>query len=161
MTWPSSTEELPSVTPVNGELPYDEGLLIGYRWYLATGRTPLFPFGHGLGYTTWAYEGMAVDGDSVTVSVRNTGDRPGREVVQVYASRPDSEVDRAPRWLVGSAVVDAPAGEVANAVITVGDDNFRHWDSSAHAWMVEPGTYQLHAGRSVVDLPLAGEISRG
>ena len=161
MTWPSSTEELPSVTPVNGELPYDEGLLIGYRWYLATGRTPLFPFGHGLGYTTWAYEGMAVDGDTVTVSVRNTGDRPGREVVQVYASRPDSEVDRAPRWLVGSAVVDAPAGEVANAVITVGDDNFRHWDSSAHAWMVEPGTYQLHAGRSVVDLPLAGEISRG
>jgi beta-glucosidase len=97
----------------------------------------------------------------VTVSVRNTGDRPGREVVQVYASRPDSEVDRAPRWLVGSAVVDAPAGEVANAVITVGDDNFRHWDSPAHAWMVEPGTYQLHAGRSVVDLPLAGEISRG
>ena len=53
MTWPSSEEELPSVTPVNGELPYDEGLLIGYRWYLATGRTPLFPFGHGLGYTTW------------------------------------------------------------------------------------------------------------
>jgi beta-glucosidase len=104
---------------------------------------------------------MAVDGDTVTVSVRNTGDRPGREVVQMYASRPDGEVQRAPRWLVGSAVVDAPAGEVANAVITVGDDSFRHWDSSAHAWTVEPGTYQLHAGRSVVDLPLAGEISRG
>ena len=111
VTWPASEEGLPSVTPVNGELPYDEGLLIGYRWYLATDRTPLFPFGHGLGYTTWAYEGMAVDGDTVTVSVRNTGDRPGREVVQVYASRPDSAVERAPRWLVGSAVVEAAAGE--------------------------------------------------
>lgn len=161
VTWPSSEEGLPSVKPVNGELPYDEGLLIGYRWYLATGRTPLFPFGYGLGYTTWAYEGLAVDGDTVTVTVRNTGDRPGREVVQVYASRPDSAVERAPRWLVGSAVVDAAAGEVTNATITLADRNFRHWVSSAHAWMVEPGTYQLQAGRSVVDLPLAGEISRG
>jgi beta-glucosidase len=161
VTWPSSEEGLPTVTPVNGELPYDEGLLIGYRWYLATGRTPLFPFGHGLGYTTWAYEAMAVDGDIVTVSVRNTGDRPGREVVQLYASRPDSAVERAPRWLVGSAVVDAAAGEVANAAITLAAHNFRHWDSSADAWMVEPGTYQLQAGRSVVDLPLVGEISRG
>jgi beta-glucosidase len=161
VTWPSSEEALPSVMPVNGELPYDEGLLIGYRWYLASGRTPLFPFGHGLGFTTWAYEAMSVDGDRVTVSVRNTGNRPGREVVQLYASRPDSTVERAPRWLVGSAIVDAAAGEVANAAITVAGHNFRHWDSSIHAWMVEPGTYQLQAGRSVVDLPLAAEISRG
>jgi beta-glucosidase len=161
VTWPSAEEGLPSVTPVNGELPYDEGRLIGYRWYLSTDRDPLFPFGHGLGYTTWAYEGIAVDGDTVTVSVRNTGDRSGREVVQLYASRPDSTVERAPRWLVGSAVVDAAAGEVANAVITLGDHNFRHWDSSTHTWTIEPGTYRLHAGRSVVDLPLTDEISRG
>jgi beta-glucosidase len=161
VTWPSSEEALPSVRPVNGELPYDEGLLIGYRWYLATSHTPLFPFGHGLGYTTWAYEGMVVDGDTVTVTVRNTGNRPGREVVQVYASRPDSSVQRAPRWLVGSAVVDAAAGEVAKAAITLADHNFRHWDSSAHAWTIEPGTYPLQAGHSVVDLPLAGKITRG
>jgi len=161
VTWPNTEEGLPSVQPMSGELPYDEGLLIGYRWYLATGRTPLFPFGHGLGYTTWAYEGMAVDGDTVTVSVRNTGNRPGREVIQLYASRPDSAVERAPRWLVGSAVVDAAAGEVANAAITLADHNFRHWDSSAHTWTIEPGTYQLQAGHSVVDLPLTSEISRG
>jgi beta-glucosidase len=160
VTWPPSEEGLPSVKPVNGELPYDEGLMIGYRWYLATDRAPLFPFGHGLGYTTWAYEGIAVDGDTVTVSVRNTGSRRGREVVQLYASRPDSAVERAPRWLVGSAVVETAAGETAEAAITIADHNFRHWDSSAHAWTVEPGTYQLHAGRSVVDLPLASEVSR-
>jgi beta-glucosidase len=161
VTWPASEEGLPSVQPVNGELPYDEGLLIGYRWYLSTGRNPLFPFGHGLGYTTWAYEGIAVDGDTVTVSVRNTGDRVGREVVQLYASQPNSTVERAPRWLVGSAVVDAAAGDMANAVITLGDRSFRHWDSSTHTWTIEPGSYQLHAGRSVIDLPLTDEISRG
>ena len=103
---------------------------------------------------------MAVDGNTVTVRVRNTGNRPGREVVQLYVSRADSAVERAPRWLTGSAIVEAAAGDVANAVITVGHRNFRHWDSSDHSWMVEPGTYQLHAGRSVVDLPLTGEISR-
>jgi beta-glucosidase len=161
VTWPASEEGLPSVQPVNGELPYDEGLLIGYRWYLSTGRDSLFPFGHGLGYTTWAYEGIAVDGDTVTVSVRNTGERGGREVVQLYASQPNSAVERAPRWLVGSAIVDAAAGDVANAVITLGEHNFRHWDSSTHTWTIEPGSYQLHAGRSVVDLPLTDEISRG
>ncbi|HTF39880.1 MAG TPA: glycoside hydrolase family 3 C-terminal domain-containing protein, partial [Propionibacteriaceae bacterium] len=161
VSWPASEEGLPSVQPVNGELPYDEGLLIGYRWYLATDRAPLFPFGHGLGYTTWSYEGMVIDGDTVTVSVRNAGERPGREVVQLYASRPDSAVERAPRWLVGSAIVEAAAGERADAAITLADHNFRHWDSSAHAWTIEPGMYQLQAGRSVVDLPLSSEISRG
>jgi beta-glucosidase len=70
-------------------------------------------------------------------------------------------VERAPRWLVGSEVVEAAAGDVANAVITLGDHNFRHWDSSTHRWTIEPGNYQLHAGRSVVDLALTDEISRG
>ena len=160
VTWPASAEGLPSVQPVNGALPYDEGLLIGYRWYLATYRQPAFPFGHGMGYTTWAYQDLAVAGDTVTVTVRNTGDRAGREVVQVYASRPDSAVERAPRWLVGCAAVEAAAGEVVSASIDVGDHNFRHWDSSAHTWITESGTYQLYAGRSVTDLPLSGEISR-
>jgi beta-glucosidase len=160
VTWPASAEGLPSVQPVNGALAYDEGLLIGYRWYLATNRQPAFPFGHGMGYTTWAYQDLAVAGDTVTVTVRNTGDRAGREVVQVYASRPDSAVERAPRWLVGCATVEAAAGELVSASIGVGDHNFRHWDSSAHTWITEPGTYQLHAGRSVTDLPLSGAISR-
>jgi beta-glucosidase len=103
---------------------------------------------------------MAVDGDNVTVTVRNTGTRTGRQVVQLYASRADSRVERAPRWLVGSAVVDAEPGAAAEASITVGDHNFRHWETSTHAWLTEPGTYGLHAGRSVVDLPLSTEISR-
>jgi beta-glucosidase len=161
VTWPASEEDLPQVKPVNGELPYDEGLLIGYRWYLATERTPAFPFGHGLGYTTWAYQDMAIDGDTVMITVRNTGSRPGREVVQVYASRPDSAVQRAPLWLIGAAIVEAAPGEAAQASVTTADYNFRHWDSSAHIWVTEPGQYQLHAGCCVAELPLTGEIWRG
>jgi beta-glucosidase len=160
VTWPASEEGLPAVTPVNGELSYAEGLLIGYRWYLATERTPAFAFGGGLGYTTWAYQDLAANGDNVTITVRNTGSRAGREIVQLYASRAESRVQRAPRWLVGSAIVDAEPGEVATASITVGDHSFRHWDSSVHGWLTEPGTYQLRAGHSVADLPLSAEISR-
>jgi beta-glucosidase len=158
VTWPASDEGLPPVTPVNGELPYEEGLLIGYRWYLAADRTPAFPFGYGLGYTTWAYEDMSVNGNTVTVTVRNTGTRAGREVVQVYASRADSRVQRPPRWLVGSAAVEVAPGELAQAAITLGDHSFRNWDSSSHTWTTEPGRFQLHAGRSVNDTPLSAEL---
>jgi beta-glucosidase len=62
--------------------------------------------------------------------------------------------------LIGSAIVEAAAGEAATASITLGDQNFRHWDSSAHAWATEPGTCQLHAGCCVAELPLSAEISR-
>jgi beta-glucosidase len=76
----------------------------------------------------------------------------------VYASRAASQVQRPPLWLVGFAAVDVEPGEVAQAAITLGDHSFRHWDGSAHAWTTEPGTYQLHAGRSVTDLPLSAEL---
>ena len=113
-TWPASAEGLPSTQPVDGVLTYDEGLFIGYRAYDRDEREPLYPFGHGLGYTTWEYVGIEAAGDvaagedaTVRVRVRNTGTRLGREVVQVYASRPDSAVVRPRRWLVGFAAVGA------------------------------------------------------
>jgi beta-glucosidase len=104
---------------------------------------------------------MAIDGDTVMITVRNTGSRPGREVVQLYASRPDSAVQRAPLWLIGAAIVEVAPGEAAQASVTTADHNFRHWDSSAHIWVTEPGQYQLHAGCCVAELPLTGEIWRG
>ena len=103
-TWPASEDGLPSAQPDDGVLTYTEGLFIGYRAFDRDGREPLFPFGHGRGYTTWSYDSITVDCDeanpsgkpgvAVCVEVRNTGSRPGREVVQVYASRPDSAVER-------------------------------------------------------------------
>src|SRR5439155_401938 len=116
-TWPASEAGLPSAQPDNGTLRYTEGLFIGYRAFDRDGREPLFPFGHGRGYTTWSYDSITVDCDeanpaefpgvAVCVEVRNTGSRPGREVVQVYASRPDSAVERPAKWLAGFAAAFA------------------------------------------------------
>jgi beta-glucosidase len=163
MTWPASEEGLPSTQPVDGVLTYHEGLFIGYRGYDRDGREPLFPFGHGTGYTTWAHESVTLDqapagasGVAVCVQVRNTGSRRGREVVQVYASRPDSAVERPPKWLVGFAPVDADPGETVTVGILVPERAFQHWTDQG--WSTEPGSFVLAAGSSSASLPLTIQV---
>ena len=165
VTWPSTEEGLPSTQPVDGRLPYDEGLFIGYRWYDREGREPRFRFGHGVGYTTWDYlsaDATDTGGDgartTVTVRLRNSGSRRGRDVVQVYASRPDGAVERPLRWLVGSAVVDAEPGADAEATVSVPMRAFEYWDTAAHRWTDEPGTFRLHIGPSSGVLPLGCDV---
>jgi beta-glucosidase len=159
MTWPASEEGLPSTQPVDGVLTYHEGLFIGYRAYDRDGREPLFPFGHGIGYTTWSHESITLDqapagtpGIAVCVQIRNTGSRRGREVVQVYASRPDSAVERPPKWLVGFAPVDADPGETVTVGILIPERAFQHW--AGQGWSTEPGSFVLAAGPSSASLPL-------
>ena len=163
MTWPASEEGLPSTQPVDGVLTYHEGLFIGYRAYDRDGREPLFPFGHGAGYTTWAHESVTLDqapagtpGVAVCVQVRNTGSRPGREVVQVYASRPDSAVERPPKWLVGFAPVDADPGETVTVGILIPERAFQYW--AGQGWSTEPGSFVLAAGPSSASLPLTARV---
>ncbi len=162
-TWPASEAGLPSTQPDHGVLTYHEGLFIGYRAYERDGRIPLFPFGHGTGYTTWSYDWMAVDHDragvAACVQVRNTGPRRGREVVQVYASRPDSAVERPAKWLAGFAAVDAEPGETVEVGILIPERAFQHWDG--RGWATEPGAFTLLAGSSSVSLPLAAEVRLG
>jgi beta-glucosidase len=157
-TWPRAEEGLPSATPVVGVLAYDEGLFVGYRAYDRDGREPRFAFGHGLGYTSWDYLDAAAEGDAVRVRVRNSGSRRGREVVQVYASRPESAVERPVRWLVGFAVVEAEPGEEVVATVPVPDRALAHWSGG---WTVEPGSFRLEAGRSSRDLRVGTELSVG
>jgi beta-glucosidase len=168
-TWPASEDGLPSAQPDHGVLTYTEGLFIGYRAFDRDGREPLFPFGHGRGYTTWSYDSITVDCDDATppsphgadvavcVEVRNTGSRPGREVVQVYASRPDSAVERPVRWLAGFAVVDADPGETVTVGILLPERAFQHW--AAGGWTLEAGTFALAAGSSAASLPLTGGVT--
>jgi beta-glucosidase len=158
-SWPATPEGLPRTQPRDGVLTYDEGLFIGYRWYDRTGRAPRYRFGHGLGYTTWEYTGIEAGTGSVSVRVRNTGEREGREVVQVYASRPESAVERPVRWLVGFAPVVAAPGDEVSVAVTLHRRAFEHWDAGGGGWVLEPGTYRLEAGRSSGDLRLAGEIT--
>ncbi|MFJ3382248.1 glycoside hydrolase family 3 C-terminal domain-containing protein [Curtobacterium sp. NPDC090217] len=156
-TWPVAMSDVPvlDVTPVDGVVRYDEGVHIGYRAWLRAGVQPAYPFGHGLGYTTWTIDGVTAtptvrEGDAVivTATVANTGSRAGKHVVQVYASRETSAVDRPVRWLVGFAPVRLGAGESTEVSIEVPARAFAHWDG---AWVYEPGTFTLHVGASVAD----------
>lgn len=163
-SWPAALEDVPvlEVAPTDGRLDYTEGIHVGYRAWLRADRAPAYPFGFGLGYTTWSFDAIEVtdaasgdvgaSGDVVVeVTVTNTGDRAGKHVVQLYAERADSEVERPVRWLVGFAVVRAEAGETVVASVPVAARRFAHWDGG---WQVEPGAYMLLAGSSVDELSL-------
>ncbi|MAO34706.1 MAG: glycosyl hydrolase [Zunongwangia sp.] len=152
-TWPAALADVPvaEVTPTDGALAYTEGIHIGYRAWLKDAVAPAFPFGHGLGYTTWSWGAAQRDGDALEVTLANTGDRPGKHVVQVYAERADSSIERPVRWLVGYGVVRAAAGQTVTARIPLPDRRFAHW---ADAWEVEPGAFTLRIGASAVDAPL-------
>ena len=164
-TWPATERGLPSTRPVAGVLAYDEGLMIGYRAEGRGERATLFPFGHGLGFSSWEYESLDAPARTspgaavrVTVAVRNAGRRRSREVVQLYASRPDSGIERPVRWLVGFAAVQADPGQTATATIIVPPRAFEHWSVQAGGWAVEPGTFKLTAGSSSAVLPLSAQI---
>ncbi|MDQ7879153.1 glycoside hydrolase family 3 C-terminal domain-containing protein [Microbacterium sp. QXD-8] len=152
-TWPAALADVPitEVVPTDGRLDYREGLHIGYRAWLKADAEPAFPFGHGLGYTTWSWGTAQRVGDAVEVTLANTGDRAGKQIVQVYAERAESAVERPERWLVGFATVQARPGETVTAAIRVPSRRLAHW---AGEWVVEPGDFTLRAGASVADLPL-------
>ncbi|MDD9379782.1 glycoside hydrolase family 3 C-terminal domain-containing protein [Streptomyces sp. ZAF1911] len=169
-TWAAALTDAPvtRAQPVDGRLAYDEGVHIGHRAWLRAGRRPAYWFGHGLGYTTWEYDTVhapaaVTEGSSfaVRVRLRNTGDRPGREVVQVYLARPDSTVERPVRWFAGYAAVHAEAGASATAVVEVPARALRHWSEVEEAWRTEPGTYRIAVGRSAGDLVWSGALEVG
>jgi beta-glucosidase len=152
--------------PEGGDLIYAEGLLVGYRGYDRAGSEPLYAFGHGLGYTDWRYESIAageIDAAGrveVLVTLRNTGKRPGREVVQLYIEAAEGDVSRPLRTLVAFAVVGAGAGEVAEARLHVPGRAFERYESPG-GWRRQEGTYTLWAGRSSRDLRLNARLEVG
>ncbi|MDR7278605.1 beta-glucosidase [Catenuloplanes atrovinosus] len=159
-TWPRRDEDALSTTPSGGILAYEEGVFVGYR--SGTAAAPLFPFGHGLGYTTWSYESIAVETDpahagTVVVRLRNTGSRPGREIVQIYlGAAVGTTVDRPDRWLAGFAPVSAAPGHTVEARIPLPPRAFQIWDDG---WQAVPGTYRVEAAHSLHDRRLTTELS--
>ena len=164
-TWPAREEDVPvlATQPVGGALHYVEGLHVGYRGWLRSGAEPAYPFGHGLGFTAWSYLGIEAQaagaGAIIEVRVRNTGPREGKEVVQVYLSRPESDVERPVRWLAGFAVVRAGPGDEVVAGVHLAPRAFEHWSTDDGRWATEPGAFHVHAGRSVGDLRLAAALT--
>ncbi|MFJ2235048.1 beta-glucosidase [Streptomyces sp. NPDC087859] len=161
-TFPTTETDVPvlSTQPADGTLDYAEGDLIGHRAYIASGTAPLFPFGHGLSYTTWDYQDFVVTGDmgrglTIRVTIRNTGERSGREVVQAYLEPVGSDE---PRRLVGFAAVEADASESVTATITVPAEVLTVWTPAG--WAARSGPHRLRVGRSAADLRLTSSVPR-
>jgi beta-glucosidase len=139
--------------------PRTGGLHVGHRAWLRSGVRPAYWFGAGQGYTTWRHDNLSVVSvrgadPTVRVEVTNTGGRRGREVVQVYLSRPLSAVDRPVRWYAGSAVVEAGPGAMATAEIVIPRRLFMHWSPVDDGWTIEPGFFTVHAARHAGDSTL-------
>ncbi|QNA91813.1 MULTISPECIES: glycoside hydrolase family 3 C-terminal domain-containing protein [unclassified Microbacterium] len=173
-TVPVRLEDNPSFGNFPGEfghVRYGEGLLVGYRWYDAKGLDVTFPFGHGLSYTSFDYAPATVEvgasGDIVVgVDVTNSGDRDGREVVQVYVAPEQSIVQRAPRELKAFASVALAAGETRTVELVVRREDLAYWDVRVDRWIVEGGTYVVDVAvssrdiRSTSTVDLAGDEVR-
>jgi beta-glucosidase len=167
-TLPASEADVPVPDAPPGtddRVDYYEGLHVGYRSWELLDRTPAAPFGHGLGWTTWEYDALTCEdaddgGLRLTVTVRNTGSRAGREVVQAYLEAPADGPERPLRWLAGFAVVDAEAGAGAAVHVDVPLRALQVWDVHEHAWTIPAGTYRLRVGRSIRDLRLCKEVNR-
>lgn len=168
-TFPVSLEQTPSYLNFPGgkkEVFYGEGTFVGYRYYEAKKETPLFPFGHGLSYTTFAYEQIRIDKSSmkdtgtatVTVTVRNTGSRAGKEVVQLYVKHAGSSVVRPVKELKGFAKISLEPGEAAEVSFILDKRSFAYFNTDIHDWFAESGTYDILVGPSSADTPLTAPI---
>lgn len=170
LTIPVRMEDTPAFLSCPGEaltLRYDEGVFVGHRWYDARGIAPRYAFGHGLSYARFAYGPLRLARDTVAagepveaeIEVENTSDRPGVEVVQLYLAAPPGPVRRPPLVLAGFAKLRLDAGARGLARITVSPRSLAFWDAVANDWRVEPGVYELAAGRSSRDLRARARVT--
>lgn len=144
---------------------YKEGVFAGYRWFDSKkDREPLFPFGFGLSYTTFEYNGLkisepAADGKiTATVTIKNTGKTTGAEIAELYVEPPKANVPRPVRELKGFARVELQPGESKEATITFTKDDLAYWDPETKKWTVTPGDYTVKVGGSSRDLPTKADI---
>ena len=151
---------------------YDEGIFTGYRWYDKTGVKALYPFGHGLSYTSFAYSDLSVNGLDVSFTVTNTGDVAGTEIAQVYLGEAEvpEHIQIAVKQLCGFArLEDMQPGESRTVTVTIPERSLCYWDpkkelvshpdGTKDKWVRTTGTRKVFAGGSSASLPLTGEIS--
>ncbi|MBF7013663.1 glycoside hydrolase family 3 C-terminal domain-containing protein [Novosphingobium sp. HR1a] len=173
-TWAAKLEDYPATDPahpersaagVNGKTTYSEGIDIGYRWFDRQGIKPLFPFGHGLSYSRFAYSGLATKaakdgGVDVRFTLRNTGSVEADEVAQVYLGAPTQPIagaDFAVKALAGFQRVTLKAGESRNLSIHLPRHRFEYWSAAKNGWELAPGVRPVMVGTSAGELPLEGK----
>ena len=160
-TWANAYADTPARDHFAGPgrtVQYREGLYVGYRYYQTAGVPVAFPFGHGLSYTQFAYSDMHADAHSATLTVTNTGDRAGAEIVQLYVAKPNAEIFRPAQELKAFAKVKLAAGESKTVTLTLDDKAFRYWNTRTDSWEVEGGTYELRVGASSADIRLTAAV---
>lgn len=168
-TFPVKLEHNPSYLNFPGEgdrVEYKEGLFVGYRYYDMKEIKPLFPFGHGLSYTTFDYSNLVIsrssimDNEEVTVSVdiTNTGNRAGKEIVQLYIRDVESSVIRPLKELKAFDKVELQPQETKTVTFNLNKRSFAYYNVEMKDWHVETGTFQILVGRSSQDIVLQGEI---
>jgi beta-glucosidase len=169
-TFPVRLEDNPSYLYYFGEkdkVEYREGIFVGYRYYDTKKIEVLFPFGHGLSYTTFSYSNLTLNKTSlkdneiitVTVDVTNTGDRTGKEVVQVYIRDKESTVIRPDKELKEFAKVELKPGETKTVSFELSKRAFAYWDTDIHDWKVETGEFEVLIGRSSRDIICAKTLT--
>ena len=141
------------------DLNYTEGAKVGYKWFEATNKQPLFPFGFGLSYTTYAYSGLTVDDAEHTVffTVRNTGNRAGTEIAQVYVRLPGIAKENYQRLAAWERVKLAP-GESKKVTLTLNPLTLSIFNTDQNGWQLLPGDYNISAGPSSSDTPLKATL---
>src|SRR5271157_550881 len=145
------------------DLDYDEGLKVGYKWYDAEGKTPLFAFGHGLSYTTYAYSDLKVtpgQSPAVSFTVKNTGARAGAETAQVCVPLPSAAGEPFRRLVAWEKVQLAP-GEAKTVTAALDPHYLSIFNADRDAWELVPGDYQVHVGGSSRETPLHGTLAVG
>jgi beta-glucosidase len=139
------------------DVSYDEGLKVGYKWYESEKKTPLFPFGFGLSYTTFAYSDLKASADSVSFNLKNTGPRAGEETPQVYVTLPSAADEPFHRLVTWEKVALAP-GESKTVTLHLNPRYLSIFNATSEKWELLPGTYTVSAGGSSADLPLHATV---
>jgi beta-glucosidase len=156
----------PPVDYVIPHVKYNDKLMVGYRYWTTTGKHPLFPFGFGLSYTTFAFSKLeapasATAGSSFEVSfdVTNTGGVAGAEVAQLYVSDPSAKVERPERELKGFEKVTLAPGETKRVTLSLDARSFSYWDEGGHKWTIDPGRFVIRVGDSSENTPLHADLT--
>lgn len=139
------------------DINYTEGLKVGYKWFDAEDKQPLFPFGHGLSYTTFAYSGLQASPKNVTFTVKNSGKRAGAEIAQVYVGLPPS-ANEPPKRLVAWEKVPLAPGAAKTITLALNPEYLSIFNVDKDGWELVPGDYQVFVGGSSRDTPLTGTI---
>jgi beta-glucosidase len=147
----------------DGKVFYKEGIFVGYRQFDHEGVKPLYPFGYGLSYTTFAYSGIHVEKQSANISVnfsvRNTGARSGAEIAEVYVQEVNPKVERPIKELKGFARVTLSPGAAQIVHVDLDRSTFSYYDVTTHSWKVNPGEFRILVGASSADIRLTAPVT--